>query len=270
MNANAAVIKREVRLKGIVLPAEHGSWGFLFEPLLAGLLVAFSASSVWIALFVIGAFLARQPLKILFTDVRMKRWIEQTSVAFKFLIVFGLLSLAGFVGSVLSAPAAAFVPFLMVAPLGLYQIYCDSSKLSRELIPEVTGAIAISSSITVITLANGWSPVAAYALWAIFAARLISSIIYVRNRLRLEKQKPYSAIAPFFVHLAALLMISAFAVYGLASKLTVMMFLVLLVRSCWGISRYRKRVKAVRIGIWEVIYGTLTALSVVVGWYLAF
>jgi hypothetical protein len=48
-----------------------------------------------------------------------------------------------------------------------------------------------------------------------------------------------------------------------------LMFAVLLGRAVVGLSPYRRKVKAMRIGVWEVVYGTLTALSVVVGYYLS-
>ena len=38
MSATAA--SQRVRLKSIALPPEHGAWGFLLEPLLAGLIAA--------------------------------------------------------------------------------------------------------------------------------------------------------------------------------------------------------------------------------------
>jgi hypothetical protein len=47
------------------------------------------------------------------------------------------------------------------------------------------------------------------------------------------------------------------------------MFAVLLGRAVIGLSPYRSKIKAMRIGVWEVIYGTLTALSVVIGYYLS-
>ncbi len=78
VNASAITAKRDVRLKAVALPIEHGSWGFLFEPLLAGLLVAPSFASIWIALLVIGAFLTRQPLKVYLTDLQAKRNLPQT------------------------------------------------------------------------------------------------------------------------------------------------------------------------------------------------
>ncbi|NLF76347.1 MAG: hypothetical protein GX573_11665, partial [Chloroflexi bacterium] len=52
MSATAA--SQRVRLKSIALPPEHGAWGFLLEPLLAGLLIAPSWAGLCLALGVIG------------------------------------------------------------------------------------------------------------------------------------------------------------------------------------------------------------------------
>jgi hypothetical protein len=260
--------KRAVRLKNIALPIEHGSWGFLFEPLVASLAVAFSTAGLWIALMVIGAFLTRQPLKVLLSDWIAKRNLPQTTAAFRFTIIFSAISLIGLFGSLNFAPAKSFYPFLFILPLAFYQIYCDVTKQSRQLMPELTGAIAISSSAAVIALAGGWNFLNAYILWAIFVARLIPSILYVRNRLRLEKGKDFFLVPVVVSHFIALGAIGMFAGNGLASMLTFVIFLVLLIRAFWGLSPYRKKVKAVKIGIWEVIYGALTVLSIILGYYL--
>lgn len=271
MSANVSTIpvKRNVNVKNIALPIEHGSWGFVYEPLAAGLLVAFSPSALWIALMVTGAFLARQPLKVLLNDWIAKRDLPQTAVALKFVLIYGAISLFGLIGAVAFINRLeSFAPFLCVLPLAAFQIYCDTSRKSRELLPEITGAVAVSSSVAVVALAGGWTYGAAFALWAIFIARLIPSILYVRNRLRIEKGKPFSQTVPFFAHVCALLLVGALAFYGFGSLITAAMFAVLLVRSTVGLSKFRRRIKAMKIGVYEVVYGTLTALSVVVGYYL--
>ena len=267
-NANSSKIQPTVRLKGIALPTEHGAWGFLFEPLLAGVMIASSFASLWISLLIIGAFLTRQPLKIFLSDWKAKRNLPQTVAAFKFVLLFGSVSLIGLVGSLFFAKLESFYPFLFILPLGIYQIYCDASKQSRQLLPELTGAIAISSSVAVIGLAGGLPTGVAYSLWAVFVARLIPSILYVRNRLRLEKEKDFSVIPVVLAHFGALIAVGLLSAYGLIPKLPMLMFTVLFIRAGWGLSPYRKRVKAMKIGVWEVIYGTLTALSVVLGYYL--
>lgn len=263
-------IERKVRVKGIALPTEHGSWGFLFEPLLASIAVAPSFAAMWIAVTVIGAFLTRQPLKVFLADLQAKRNLPQTAVARKFVLIFGAITLIGFLGSLYFTKFESFIPFLAVIPLGIYQIYCDASRKSRNLLPELTSTIAISSAAAVIALAGGWHIINALALWAIFILRSIPSILYVRNRLRLEKGKTFSRFMPVALHLLAQIIISAMFIYRVCSLLTVIMFIVLTVRSIWGLSPFRKRVKAIKIGIWEVIYGTLTALSVIIGYYLQF
>lgn len=267
-NVKSGKIQQTVRLKGIALPTEHGAWGFLFEPLLAGLMIAPSFASLWISLLIIGAFLTRQPLKIFLSDWKGKRKLLQTVAAFKFVLLFSSVSLTGLVGSLFLAKPESFYPFLFILPFGIYQIYCDASKQSRQLLPELTGAIAISSSVAVIGIAGGLPTSIGYALWAVFVARLIPSILYVRNRLRLEKGKDFSIISVVLAHFGALVSVGLLSVYGLIPKLPLLMFTVLLIRAGWGLSPYRKRVKAMRIGVWEVIYGILTALSVVLGYYL--
>src|SRR5215213_2911552 len=89
-----------VNVKTIALPIEHGSWGFVFEPLTAGLLLAFSPSALWILLLVVGAFLTRQPLKVLLNARQAKRDMPQTPVARKFLLIYGAIFTLGLWGRI--------------------------------------------------------------------------------------------------------------------------------------------------------------------------
>ena len=216
---------------------------------------------------VVGAFLARQPLKFALLGLTGNGFREQTLAALKFTVLFGLVFAVGFGGALSTAPQHAMFPFLVIAPLASYQIFCDLSRKSRDLLPELTGAVAISASAPAITLAAGIPFPVAMGLWAIFIGRLIPSILYVRNRLRLEKGKSYSVLVPASAHLVALGALGLLAANGLASYLTVGMFAFLSVRSVIGLSDYRRRIKAMRIGVWEVIYGTLTVISIIVGYY---
>src|SRR5512136_2263107 len=59
-----------VPLKAVALPAEHGGWGFLAEPVILGLVLAPSAAGVCLALAALAAFLARHPLRLLLLDRR--------------------------------------------------------------------------------------------------------------------------------------------------------------------------------------------------------
>lgn len=259
--------KNKVKLKGVALPNEHGAWGFLFEPLVASFAVLPFISSLWIALLVIGAFLIRQPLKVVLINWQSKNRLPQATLATNSLILYEIIFLIGLFGCLFFVNPISFIPFLVVSPFAVYQIYCDYSRQSRQLLPELTGAIAISSSAAVMALAGGWSVSSSLALWGIFIARLIPSILYIRNRLRLEKGKKIAINPVVFSNLIALGGITYLASAGLIPKLTIPIFVFLAVRAVWGLSPLRKKVKAMRIGIWEVIFGVLTVLSVILGYY---
>lgn len=259
-----------VRVGQIALPTEHGGWGLLLEPLIAGLAIAFSVAGFWIALITIGAFLTRQPLKVLVIDRRGMRVNERAKVAAAFVLVYGSVFVSGLVGAVLSGGFAALLPFAIVLPLAVVQIYFDFSRKSRQLLPELGGAIAISASVAAIMLSGGFSWTVAAAFWAIFVARLIPSILYVRERLLLEKGKTFSRSIPLATHAAAFLLVAFLAYNGLSPILTVLAVLLLLYRAVEGLSAGRTKMKAMKIGVYEVGYGVITLLSVIIGHYTGF
>lgn len=159
------------------------------------------------------------------------------------------------------------MPFILVIPVLIYQTYCLIAGQTREFFAEISGAIALSSSAAVLALSAGWTFPKAFALWAIFIARLIPSIIYVRNRLRLEKGKDYSKTTPAVSHLVAFAGMGIAAYLSFIPILPVLMMGILLYRALFGMSPNRKRMRASQIGIWEVIYGTLMVLAVAIGHY---
>ncbi len=261
---------RAVRMQQVALPTEHGGWAFLFEPLVAGLAIAFSTGAPWIACLTIGAFLTRQPLKVLIADRFGMRNRTRASLAFRFLLCYGAIFSMGLAGTLLSVGAQSLLPFIGVLPLAVFQIYIDASRQSRKLIPELTGAVVMSASIAAIGLSANMPLVNAAALWAIFAARSLASILYVRERLRLEKGKHYSRMFPTLAHIAALFMTAALAYYGLSPFLTILAMSVLAYRAITGLSPDRNKMKAMQIGVWEIIYGLIVVLSVVIGHYAGF
>ena len=268
MTQTATLAKRpSVPISRIVLPTEHGSWSFLLEPIAVGCAVAFSPAAPWIALMAVGAFFMRQPLKTAFLAKRNK---DVLFAAVKFAVIFGTAAAVGVVGAAMTAGAWAFYPFAVAAPLAIQQIFLDLSTRGRSLLAEITGAVAISSTVAAIALAGGLGWPAAAALWAVFVCRFIPSILYVRDRLNLEKGKPFDSVGPILSHVISLAVVAGLAVFGFASWLTVGMFAFLAARCVYGLSEYRVKMRAMQIGVWEVIYGALTVISIVVGYYVGF
>ncbi|MBK9438288.1 MAG: YwiC-like family protein [Chloracidobacterium sp.] len=257
----------KINRKQIAVPPEHGSWGFLFEPIVASLAIGFSLPGALIALMTIGAFLARQPLKVLIIDRTGQRNAERARVAIQFIALFGTIATVGFAGAIYLAGILPFVPFLLVLPLACIQIYFDGSRKSRGLLPELFGSVTISSSSAAILLAGGFGWPAALSLWLVMLLRLIPSIMYVRNRLKLEKGKPFSRLAVLLAHSAAVIIAAVLAYTNGTSILVALVMIFLLYRAANGLSPTRRKLKAMKIGILEVVYGVVTVLAIIIGYY---
>ncbi len=259
---------RRIRLRQIVLPTEHGSWGFLFEPIVAGLAVAFSAAGIWIAVTVIGAFLVRRPLQVLIGVWRRGDVNMIAPVAATFLTAFTVLIGGGLVAVVVTAGVPSLIPLAAVVPLAIFQLWYEAARPGRQLLAELSGGIVMAATAASMALAAGMTWAAAAGLWFIFAARFLPSVLYVRNRLALEKGKPMSYSTPIGAHVLALAAAAALAGLGVIPLLPVGVFLLLLVRASVGLSPARRRIKAMKIGVWEVIYGAML-VAVVIFSYLS-
>lgn len=257
-------IRPQISISRIVLPTEHGSWSFLLEPLIVGGAIAWSFAAPWIMLMVVAAFLSRQPLKVY--------WLARgnpaaAAVSVRFLLAFLAAAAIGLAGTIWIAPAALY-PLALAGPIAAQQVFADLSRRSRSLVAELAGAAAVSSSAAMLAIGAGFSVSAAGALWLIFVCRAVPSILYVRNRLLLEKGKKFALLLPVTTHFIALGICAVLAFMGLASFLTVAVLAFLAVRSWFGLSPYRSKMKAMKIGIWEVVYGAVTVASMIIGYYL--
>lgn len=88
--------KSSISIKSVAVPAEHGGWGFLSEPLLLGVLIAPSLPGIGLVLMMAAAFLLHQPLKIVVKDRRKGRVYERTRLAQRFLVIYSVIGVAGF------------------------------------------------------------------------------------------------------------------------------------------------------------------------------
>jgi hypothetical protein len=108
----------------------------------------------------------------------------------------------------------------------------------------------------------------ALALWVILNARNLPSILYVRARLRLEKDKSFSLAAVLLAHIVGVAAVLGLAQAGLAPGLAVVAMLLLLLRALYGLSPYRQRVSTRTIGFLEMGYGLLTVILTAAGYAL--
>lgn len=254
------------RLRTIALPAEHGSWGLTLEPILLGLLVAPSWGGVGLGIGAFGLFLLRWPFKVAQTSYRQKRTIR-LNLALRFVVLYGLLSIVGFALAIWQAGWQPLWPFLLALPFGLIFYHYDRQNRSRSWQAELAGPIAFSATATSIALAGGWQVAPALALWGVLVARAIPSILFVRSRIRLDRDRPHQPLLALGTHGLALLAVGWLSGLGWLPTITLGVFILLLLRAIWGLSPYRRAVPIKVIGFSELAWGLLTVLTVAVGWW---
>ena len=255
-----------IPLKSISLPAEHGGWGFLFEPLLLGLVLAPTSAGGFISLGALGAFLARHPLKLILNDLLRGRGSPRLRPALAFVAGYGVLALLGFGLAYRAGAARSFLPLLAAFPLALLQLHYDARNRGRNLVPEMVGALAPGALASAVLMAGGWALGPALVPWLLLALKAATSILYVRARLRLDRGGAADRGVVWISHGAAIALAAAFAAAGRGPWLAAVAFAALALRSGFGLSALRKPIRPQRLGFQEVGYGLLTVLLLATGY----
>jgi hypothetical protein len=231
-----------------------------------GLAVAPSLAGLFLGVATMGAFLARHPFKIVAGDRRRGRRFPRTAVAERFAVLYGLVALAGLLGASATAVSYQFIfPLFLAAPFAAVQLVFDATGRSRSLAPELAGSFGLAAVSASIALSDGWPAGAAFGLWAVLAARVVPTILYVRARLQLKRGETPARSAVIFTHLGALALVVTLALMKTVPLLAVPALLVLLLRAAFGFSESAQHASAKRIGICELAYGAMTVLAVAIG-----
>ena len=224
-----------------------------------------SAAGLLLALAVTTAFLARQPLKLVWTDRRKERRYPRTVVAERAATVLSLAAGAALAGALALAGPGFLVPVAAAAPLGLFALASDFRNQGRTWAAELAGPVALAASAPAVALAAGWALPPALGLWGILLARALPSVLYVRARLRLERGQPGSSRIALAGQGAGLLVAFSLAARGLAPWLGVAAVALLALRAAVGLSPLRRPTTARRVGFTEITYGLLFVTAVAVG-----
>jgi hypothetical protein len=187
-NGDATASRTPVR--AVALPSEHGGWSLTAEPVLLGLLVAWSSAGLALGMAAMLAFVARTPLKLALVDRWRGRWLDRSRVAVRILAA-ELAVLAMLMAWALAAGEPGFwLPLAFAAPLVLLELWFDMRSRSRRLLPELAGSIGIGSVAAAIALAGGEPTRLAWGLWGVLAARSLAAIPYVRTQIHRAKSQP--------------------------------------------------------------------------------
>jgi len=244
----------------VAVPSEHGGWGLTLEPVLLGLLLAFSWAGVAIGIAAFVAFVARTPLKLALVDRRRHRSLPRTRLATRvaivevlLLAVLGLLALAG-------AGWEWLVPIGIAAPLVVVELWFDIRSRGRRLVPELCGSIGITAVAAAIIVAGDETNRLALAASMILAARAVASIPFVRTQIaRLRHGGAALAATDAFQIAGAVLAITAIAV---DDRVTVGAFAVVIVAVLQAVWMRRHTVPVAKvIGVQQMVLGLVIVVA---------
>jgi hypothetical protein len=261
--------EQATKVRAVALPAEHGGWALIIEPIVLGLLVAPSRIGLLIGVGSLACFLARHPVKVALGDRHKNRRLKRTSLADGFALLYMMFAVVCFGIAVVNADREFLLPLLIAGPLVLVQLLFDGLGHSRKLIPEIAGAIAVGSISTAIALAGGWSRPTAYALWIIIVCRHVPTILYLRVLLSRRRTKQRATIngADIAVQSFAVIAVVLLLFFRIAPVSAIAVFAILLIRAVVRLCN-RSVPAPKKLGISEIAFGALAVFGVGAGYWL--
>lgn len=246
-------------LATVAIPSEHGGWAFTLEPVMLGLLVAFSWPGVLLGLVTLLGFLLRTPLKTVMVDHRRRRKLPRTLLARKVAAAEAGLLVVLLVGLTLGRSLRFLAPLVVAAPLVTVEWWYDIRSRSRRLVPELAGTIGIGSVAAAVGLIGGVSPSVAGGLWLVIAARAMAAVIFVRVQLLRAKQQPHQRTVSDLGQMLAVMVVALGAVAGLVPWVGWSVIVVVAVVHVWLIRRPPPAIAVV--GAQQVVLGLFVVLT---------
>ncbi|MBU0474468.1 MAG: YwiC-like family protein [Bacteroidetes bacterium] len=241
-------------LNKVAIPKEHGAWGFVLEPLILSLIVAFSVNGLLLALASFILFLANQPIKIIFTkSISTKHKSAATKILFFYSSIIFLL----FVAIIVNAKIVYLLPYAFGLLVMLLFLFFQINNLGRYLFFEFIPSFGITLMAISIVLMNGSFQYNVWIFGILLLSRAIPTIIYVNAKVKEVKRKDYSKAATNLTNSISVLIIFLLGWNSLLPELSFLASIILLLRSEIGFSKlnFTKTVK--QIGIAEFVYGSL-------------
>ncbi len=264
--------------KQIFLPQDHGSWVFIFSPLLIGLFLAgtFTFASLSLVSASIAAFLMRQPITIAVKAYAGRRAKTDLSAAGFWIIVYGIIILIALLG--LIRMGFGYLLFLAIpgAPVFAWHLWLVSKREERRQINVeiiATGVLSLAAPAAYWVGIGHYDPIG-WWLWVLVWLQTAASIVYAY--LRLEQRELSKApvrndlwTMGFCAFAYATFNLVSTSTLGFVSILPRFLFLPYLVQwseTLWGIFHPAIRWKPVRIGTRQLIVSTLWTILFIITW----
>ncbi|MDP1572117.1 MAG: YwiC-like family protein [Vicinamibacterales bacterium] len=178
--------------RALLLPQEHGTYGEILFPLIAALAIGSPGAGAWgIAVASLGGFLAHEGFVVLLGRRGGRARREQARAAWRSLLGFGGIGLAGVWLAASGLGAEAWPWLALAAALSGLAILVAWSGRERTLGGEMLAAIALSAWCVPTALAAGCPLRLALTLWAAWSLVFMVATCAVHVVIARSTRRPH-------------------------------------------------------------------------------
>jgi YwiC-like protein len=267
-------------LRRVAVPAEHGSWVFLFSPLLAGLFIggAWNLDGLALTAAALAGFLARSPLTTLVKIYSKRRAKDELPAAIFWLVVYSLIGLAALGVLILRGFGSLGWLALTGLPVFAWHLMLVSRRQERRK-PSVeivaSGVLALTAPAAYWIGLGNTDPIG-WLLWALMWLQAAGSILYAYMRLeqRVLKSAPTPAESrrmarrPLMYTGLALAAAVVACLMGLLPPLAALAFAFQPAETLYGAARPAVGYKPTAIGVRQLVVSTLFTAVFIAGWLI--
>lgn len=264
--------------KHIALPSDHGSWVFLFSPLLIGLFAggSWSIASFYLVIAALCAFLIRQPVTMLVKMYSGRRTKRELPAAWFWLALYGSVGVLALLGLILQGFAYLLILALPGIPVFLWHLYLVSRRAERrqlgiELVG--TGVLALAAPAAYWVGIGSPEPLGWVLLvltWLQSAASIVYAYLRLEQRelpgvLSLKGRLKMGRCALLYAG-ANLLLVIGLSLAAITSPWLFIPYALQLAETIYGTLKPAVGVKPTRIGVRQLIVSTLFTMLFILTW----
>jgi len=264
----------------IFLPQDHGSWVFIFSPLLVGLFAGgkFTLASLSLVTASIAAFLTRQPITIAVKAYAGRRPKNDLPAALIWIMVYGIIIIVASIGLLRAGFSYLLYVAIPAASVFAWHLWLVSKREERR---QVNLEIVATGVLSLAAPAAFWVGIGRYDpmgwwLWIMVWLQTAASIVYAYLRLEqreLAEGQGRSELWQMGIRSFAYTtfnLVTSFTL-GLVSVLPRFLFIPYLVQwieTLWGIFHPAVKWKPTRIGIRQLIISIVWTMLFILTWRL--
>ncbi len=278
------IIRRMTRTtfpKHIALPQDHGSWVFLFSPLVIGLLAGrtWTVDTAFLVLTAVCAFLIRQPLTMAVKVYSGRRSRRDLPAARLWGAVYALIGGGALVVLLLHGHTYLLLLGLPAVPVFAWHLYLVSRRAERrqagvEIL--ATGVLALAAPAAY-WVGRGALDGRGWLLWVLLWLQSAASIVYAYLRLeqRAWKEAPpaktrwHAGRRALLYTSFNLMLVLALGQTGVVSPWLFLAYAIQWAEALWGITHPAVQARPATIGMRQLLVSALFTLAFATLW-LAF